>query len=428
MITINSFLFAYLSIYFISTILDIIIDLVNTAHLKKYNGAVPEGFESMVDEKKLSDIEKYTRVNTGFGVFKTIVAKTVFIMIILSGSLPWFQNRIDGYNYLLAGLLFFVFSGLIGFLTETPFDYYHTFHIEERFGFNTNTAKTWFVDLIKSVLITAILFSALLSVLLLMIRHTGPAWWLWAWIFFISFQILMVILYPALIAPLFNKFTPIKDAELESAIRETAKKEGLNIKDIFQMDAGKRSRHTNAYFTGLGRSKRIVLYDTLLESHTRDEILAVLSHEIGHLKLGHIKKQILIITVASFILFFIASKAIGWGFLYQSFGFRSMPQYVGIFLLAALSEPVGFFLSPLSMALSRRHEKQADNYVYKILKDMGPFINALKKMAADNLSNLRPHPFYVRFHYSHPPIMERIKRLEEIGKEGTRPGGAGLMD
>jgi len=419
MITINSFLFAYLLLYIISTILDILIDLVNTARLKKYKGSVPEGFEGMIDEKKLSDIEKYTRDNTGFGVFKTVIVKAVFLMIIMSGLLPWFLKIIEGFHYIPAGLLFFAFPGVIGFLAETPFDYYQTFRIEERFGFNTNTISAWIGDLIKSILITVILFSILLSFLLLMIRHAGTAWWIWAWLFFISFQLLMTILYPTLIAPLFNKFTPIKDNELETAIRELAGKEGLRIKDIFQMDAGKRSRHTNAYFTGLGRTKRIVLYDTLLVSHNKDEILAVLAHEIGHLKLGHIKKMILMITLASFILFFIASRVIGWGLLYQSFGFHSMPQYVGLFLIGILLEPVGFFLMPLSMALSRRHEKEADTYVYGIFKDMGPFINALKKMASDNLSNLRPHPLYVRFHYSHPPVTERIRRLKDMSAQQT---------
>jgi STE24 endopeptidase len=419
MITINSFLSAYLSIYLLSASLDIIIDLINTAHLKKYNGIVPEGFEGVVDEKKLSEMERYTRDNTKFGTCETIVSKAVFLIIILSGLLPWFLDLIGGFHYLVAGLLFFAFPGLISFLAGIPFDYYHTFHIEERFGFNTSTIRTWIVDHIKSIVISVILFSILISCLLLMIRHAGAAWWLWAWIFFISFQMLMVVIYPTLIAPLFNKFEPVKDAELESAIRGLAEKEGLRIKEIFQMDAGKRSRHTNAYFTGLGKTKRIVLYDTLLSAHSSDEILAVLAHEIGHLKLGHIKKQIMVVTIASFLLFFAISKVLGWGLLYKSFGFTSMPQYVGIFLIGLLLEPIGFLLMPLSMAMSRRFEREADNYVYKILKDLGPFIKALKKMASDNLSNLRPHPLYVRFHYSHPPITDRVRRLEEMGKEGT---------
>jgi STE24 endopeptidase len=414
MITINIFLSAYLAVYLISAFMGILIDLINAAHLKKYNGAVPEGFENIIDEKKLSEMERYTRDNTRFGVCETVFSKTVFLIIILSGLLPWFQKSIEGLHYIVAGLLFFALPGLIGFLAGIPFDYYHTFHIEERFGFNTNTIRTWIIDHIKSILISVILFTFLISCLLLMIRHAGALWWLWAWIFFMSFQMLMIVIYPTLIAPLFNKFEPVKDLELDRAIRDLAEKEDLRIRDIFQMDAGKRSRHTNAYFTGLGKTKRIVLYDTLIEAHSRDEILSVLAHEIGHLKLGHIKKQIMLITIASFFLFFIISKALGWGLLYKSFGFTSMPQYIGIFLIALLLEPIGFFLMPISMALSRRNERQADNYVLRLLKDLGPFVNALKKMASDNLSNLRPHPLYVMFHYSHPPITERVKRLEKM--------------
>lgn len=417
MITINNFLSAYIFIYLASTILDITIDLINTAHLKRYNGAVPVGFEGLIDEKRLSEMERYTRDNTSLGILKTIIAKVIFLYIILSGLLPWFLGIIEGYHYILTGILFFALPGLIGFVFDIPFDYYHTFYIEERFGFNTNTLKTWVIDHIKSILISAILFSILLSILLLMIKHAGNTWWIWAWLFFISFQLLMVVLYPTLIAPLFNKFEPVEDKELENAIRALAVSEGMRIKDIFQMDAGKRSRHTNAYFTGLGRTKRIVLYDTLIASHNRDEILSVLAHEIGHLKLGHIKKRIIMISTASLLLFFIASRAIEWGLLYESFGFNSMPEYVGLFLMAALLEPAGFFLSPISMARSRKHEREADNYVYRLLKELGPFISALKKMASDNLSNLRPHPLYVLFHYSHPPITERINRLEEMSME-----------
>jgi len=189
MITINSFLAAYLLIYLTSSILDVTVDLLNTAHLKRFNGAIPDGFEDLVDEKKLSDMERYTRENTSFGILKTVVSKMIFIFIILSGLLPWFLGIIEENHYILAGLLFFAFPGVIGFVFELPFDYFHTFRIEERFGFNTNTIKTWVVDHIKSILISVILFSILLSFLLFMIRHTGSTWWLFAWIFFISFQL-----------------------------------------------------------------------------------------------------------------------------------------------------------------------------------------------------------------------------------------------
>jgi STE24 endopeptidase len=417
MITINSFLLAYIFICLASLLLDLSIDLINMAHLKRFNGKIPEGFDGMINEKRLSDIERYATDNTTFGICKTATDRAVFLLIILSGLLPLYQEIIRGCHYIIAGLLFFALPGVIGWVFDLPFDYYHTFKIEEKYGFNTNTVKAWIVDHLKSIIIAIILFSILLSFLLFIIRNTGELWWLVAWIFFISFQLLMVVLYPTLIAPVFNKFEPVKDKELEHAIRELAEKEGLRIKDILQMDAGKRSRHTNAYFTGLGKTKRIVLFDTLIASHSRDEILAVLAHEIGHLKLGHIKKMILMITVTSLIVFFLISKVLKWGLLYTSFGFQSMPEYAGLLLIGFMLEPVGFFLSPLSMARSRKHEREADEYAYRLIKNGAPFINALKKMAADNLSNLRPHPLYVRFHYSHPPILERIKLLEKFPAE-----------
>ena len=229
----------------------------------------------------------------------------------------------------------------------------------------------------------------------------------------------MVVIYPTLIAPLFNKFEPVKDAELENAIRGLAEKEGLRIKEIFQMDAGKRSRHTNAYFTGLGKTKRIVLYDTLLSSHPSDEILAVLAHEIGHLKLGHIKKQIMVVTIASFILFFASQRSWdGVSFIKVSVSLPCLSMSGSSSWASAGAHRI--FPVPLSMSMSRRFEREADNYVYKILGDSGPFINALKKMASDNLSNLRPHPSMFVFTI---PIRRLLKGLE--GWKNVNETGAG---
>ena len=414
MISINTFLFVFLIIYLISSVTDIMIDLVNERHLQRYGKEIPKGFEGMIDGEKLGTIIEYSRDNTRLTVVRTVAGKILFLIIILSGILPWFSEVIKEIPYLFAGLIFFAFPGLLGGLVDLPFNYFHIFRIEEKYGFNTRTLKIWISDLLKALVITVILGSLLLTLLLLMVSHAGNTWWIWAWLIFFSFQVLMFILYPTVIAPIFNKFTPIQNDELDRSIRELSAREGINVKGIFQMDAGRRSRHTNAYFSGLGKSKRIVLYDTLLESHDNDEILSVLAHEIGHMKKGHIKKQLTIISVASFILFFLASRMIGWNIMYESFGFSTSPIYVGLFLIAVIWEPFGFFLSPLSMALSRRYEREADYHVFRVLKGTEHLIRALKKMALDNLSNLRPHPLYVRFNYSHPPILERIKNLEDM--------------
>ncbi|MBW2597932.1 MAG: M48 family metallopeptidase [Deltaproteobacteria bacterium] len=315
-------------------------------------------------------------------------------------------------NVIISGLIFFALIGLVEILMGLPFDYYHSFVLEETYGFNTKTLKIWLSDLVKSMVVLIILGTFLLSTLLLMVTYAGQSWWIWAWIIFSLFQLMMTILYPTVIAPLFNKFTWLEDSVLKEAIERLAKTQGLTIEGIYQMDASKRTRHTNAYFSGMGKAKRIVLFDSLIRSHGQDEILAILAHEIGHLKKNHIKKQFVLVSLVSLFLFFLASKLLTWEVMYHSFGFLNMPCYVGLFLVGILWEPVNFFMSPLGMAISRKFERQADVYSLGILKTAKPLSTALKKMAKDNLSNLTPHPLYVCFNYSHPPLLERIEYLE----------------
>ena len=414
MIAINSFLFAFFIIYIFGSVADIFIDIVNATHLKKNGMVVPVGFTGYVDETQLEKITSYTADNTRISVLRSIAGMIFFLGIILYGFLPWLSHLLQNINFVIAGLIFFAVPGIITSIIDLPFNYYSVFIIEEKYGFNTSDIKTWILDNIKSLIISLILGGILLSLLLLMIRSAGELWWLWAWCIFLAFQLLMTVIYPTIIAPIFNKFTPIDDSELEEEIRKLSEREGISVTGIYKMDAGKRSRHTNAYFSGLGKSKRIVLYDTLLEAHDRDEILAVLAHEIGHLKKGHIKKQLILISVISLVLFYITAWMINWDIMYKSFGFTAKPVYAGLFLISILWGPVGFFVSPVFMALSRRYERESDRYARDVLKDPKPLIKALRKMAVDNLSNLCPHPVYVKFNYSHPPITERIKNLESM--------------
>lgn len=412
MITINSFLFAFLTVYVFGSVADIVIDIINAKHLKKNGMEVPSGFKGYIEDSKLREITSYSADNSRVSFVNSIVSILFFLAIILYGFLPWLADLVTDINYVVAGLIFFAAPGIISAIISLPFSYYNVFVIEERYGFNKSDIKTWILDNIKNMIISLILGGILLSILLIMVKSSGKFWWLWAWIIFLSFQLLMTVIYPTVIAPIFNKFTPIKDEELEKDIRNLAEKEGLSITGIFQMDAGKRSRHTNAYFSGLGKSKRIVLYDTLIEAHDRDEILAVLAHEIGHMKKGHIKKQLMLMSVASLILFYTAAWMIEWDLMYKSFGFSTTPFYAGFFLISILWGPVGFFLSPAFTALSRKYERESDRYAFDAMNDSKPLIKALRKMALDNLSNLCPHPIYVKFNYSHPPITERIADLE----------------
>lgn len=414
MITFNWLLVTFLSVYLGSLTLDLFLEKLNARHLERMGGEVPGVFKGFIEEQKLAKINRYTVDKINFAILKTITGKMIFLFIVLSGLLPWVEgllSRLD-FNFVIAGLIFFAVPFLLIGLADIPFNYYHNFVLEEHYGFNRSTLRIWISDILKSAVLTCLLGGFLLASLLLLIRYAGDIWWLLAWAVFFLFQLLMTLLYPTVIAPLFNKFTPLEDPELQAKIGEMAANQGIDVKGIYQMDASKRSRHANAYFSGLAKTKRIVLFDSLVESHPSDEILAILAHEIGHLKRNHIKKQVLITGVVSIALFFLASKMIEWGLMFETFGFSETPAHAGVFLIGVLWEPVGVFLSPAFLAVSRKFERQADEHSVRILQMPRPLSTALKRLANENLSNLHPHPIYVLFNYSHPPLLDRIKSIE----------------
>jgi len=425
MISLNACLIAYISVYLLSVALCLAIERININYLNKYGEKVPVAFQGVIHEAELKNIIRYTSDNFRFKFVQTSAGKMLFLFIIISGVLPWLDENLANTNFFSAGLIFFAVIGLGEMLAGLPFDYYHSFVIEERYGFNTKNIKIWISDLVKGLLVMIVLGGFLLSALLLMLKYFGENWWIWAWAVFFCFQLLMTVLYPTIIAPLFNTFTPLDAGELKTGIKRLAQREGLDIEGIYQMDATRRTRHTNAYFSGLGKAKRIVLFDSLIQCHSQDEILSILAHEIGHLKKNHIKKQIFITSFVSLLLFFLAAKLMTWEKMYESFGFSDMSPYVGLFLVGVLWEPANFFLSPVGRAISRRFEREADFYSLGILKTAKPLVTALKKMAKENLSNLRPHPLYVFFNYSHPPLLERIEYLETGETSGgpEREGG-----
>jgi len=412
MIPLTPILSAYLAIYLTCFIFEMILERLNMAYLEKKGDSVPGPFQKTVSPADLTRIHTYTIEKTRFSMTQETVSKLIFLAIILSGMLPRLSEKLQHLPVVPAGLIFLGVIGFLLFLSTLPFDYYHSFIVENRYGFNTKTIKTWLTDLFKTALVTIVIAAVLISAVLLTIRYLGETWWLWTWAAFTSFQLFLIVIYPTVIAPLFNTFIPLQNPDLKQAIEALAAKEGLGLQGIYQMDASRRTRHTNAYFTGLGRNRRIVLFDSLIQTHPVEEILAILSHEIGHLKKNHIKKHLVFSSLASLFLFWSASRLIGWEFLYDSFGYSLTSPYVGLFLVGILWEPVGFFLSPVGKLISRRFERQADAYSFKAMQTAGPLAAALKKMARDNLSNLNPHPLYAWFHYSHPPLLDRIQYLE----------------
>ncbi len=414
MIQCNPLLITYLAVFVFKSAFQVALDLVNIFYLRRHKGRVPQAFQGKVDEKKFSDIAAYTTDTGRVGIFSRLFEQALLILVLLTGFLPWLVHYISRWDMgiVVSGLLFFAMLGLIFNLLDIPFDLYDTFVIEEKYGFNLRTLKLWIADWIKGLALSFVLGGILVFLVLELIIHFSQTWWIWAWIVISAFEFLIMWLYPVFIAPIFNKFEPIPDKELEDRIAETMKKAGLAVKGVFQMDAGRRSTHTNAYFTGLGKTKRVVLFDTLLKKHPEQEILSVLAHEAGHWIKKHITKQIVLMEVFSLIGVFILAKMLDWPLLYSTFGFEGKVVYAGLFLVAAVLSPVPYFLSPAATALSRKFEKEADDFSVELTGKAGPMKDALIRLSSDNLANLMPHPFYSWFYYSHSSPVERIERLE----------------
>jgi len=416
MIQFNALLIAFLAVFVFQSLFQLALNLINISHLRRHENHVPRVFQDTVDKEKFSKIISYTADSTRFGIVEKLFDQVLLLVILLTGFLPWFVEIINTWHvgFIGGGLIFFAVIIIIANLLDIPFDIYGTFVIEDRYGFNTKTIKLWIIDWVKGMTISFILGAIIIFFLLILVFYFKNAWWFFAWIVISVFELLIMWLYPVLIAPLFNKFEPITNKELENKIATLMGKAGLAVKGIFQMDAGKRSKHTNAYFTGIGKIKRIVLFDTLLASHPDEEILSVLAHETGHWMKKHIIKQLVLLEILSLVGLFIVAKLLNWQIMYQTFGFPEQIEYVGLFLVPVLLSPLGYFMSPVGSAISRKYEREADDIAVKLMGTAGPMKNALIKLSADNLANLAPHPLFSWFNYSHPPPVERIERLETM--------------
>ena len=406
----------FLTVFVVSSLVHGVLKWLNIRHLRRHGDEIPEVFRGEIDGETLTKISRYTLDSNRFGSVEGLFDDALTLAVLLSGLLPWLIDRLPAReeHFLLAGFLFFGLLGIASGLIGLPFDLYRTFVIEKRHGFSTITLRLWMIDLLKGIAVSSVLMGLLLSALLTLLRFAPYSWWFWTWLVFASFQLLMIWLYPVVIAPLFNRYEPIRDEGLREAVIALMAKVGLKTEGVYQMDAAKRSRHTNAYFTGLGKTKRIVLFDTLLASHTAEEITAVLAHEIGHWKRRHILKQLLFMEVASLVVLWLASHLIAWPLLYETFGFTRPISFVGLLLCAALFGPLTILITPVVSAAQRRFEREADTCVFSLTGRTSPLMSALKRLARDNLANLHPHPLYARFYYSHPPLTERIARLKEF--------------
>lgn len=389
---------------------------LNLDYLARHGHEVPRAFAGFIDRDLLQKTSAYTLANSRVGLVESLFSSLLLLLFLFGGLLGWYDAWIGRLSdsFIMQGILFILGLSLVLTLLDIPFSLYRTFVLEERFQFNTSTPKIWFTDMLKSLLIGTVLLSLVTSGALAMVQASPDYWWLWVWGFLGLLTLLLMYLSPVLIEPLFFKFQPLHNEELAARVKSVMARAGLQVDRVQQVDASRRSKHSNAYFTGIGRVKRIVLFDTLLAQMDDDEIVGVLAHEAGHWKLGHIWKRLLAMELISLIACWLAWILLGQGFLPDWFGLGQLSFTAQLVLLGFLASLAGFFLTPLSSALSRRQEWQADRFAFDLTGKAQPLSNALVKLSRENLSNLHPHPRYAWFYYSHPPVTARIARLTEM--------------
>ncbi|MCF6149235.1 MAG: M48 family metallopeptidase [Candidatus Kuenenia sp.] len=408
----------YLIIIFIAYICVVFagywLDYLNLSHLKKRGNKIPPDFEGHIDQELLNKTQRYVIENTKFDFFSSLFHNVILLIFLFGGLLNIYNSWISSLKmpFIVSGLIFFLILLYADTIIMIPFKWYHTFVIENKYGFTTSTMKLWLTDLWKSLLITTIIISLIISIGFLIVQVSPNFWWFWIWCFFLCVSVLMMYVFPYVIAPLFNKFTPVEDESLQERIRGLMQKVGITVKSVFTMDASKRTKHTNAYFTGIGKVKRIVLYDTLLEKMDKDEILSVLAHEAGHWKKKHLLKHLIVSEIFAIIVMFVSFKIVQTEGLIHLFNLKESTFFSKIVLIGFLGSIVSFPFTPFPLYFSRKHEYEADTFSYEITKDRKSMISTLVKLSKDNLSNLYPHPLYAAFHYSHPPVLERIKAIK----------------
>jgi len=406
----NIYTIIILSALIIEFTLNLTADLLN---LRALSGKLPAEFKDVYKPAQYKKSQEYTRVNTRFGFITSGFNLITLLAFWFAGGFQFLDQTVRawGLHEIWTGLIYIGILMTLRFLLSLPFNIYDTFVIEERFGFNKTTPATFIKDIIKSLLLSLLLGGPLLAGILALLG-TGSMAWLYCWAATTIFSLFVHFIAPTWIMPLFNKFTPIEDGELKDTLFNYTRKVGYKLSGIFVMDGSRRSSKSNAFFTGFGKNKRIALFDTLIEKHTVKELLAILAHEIGHNKKKHVLIGMLIGILHMGVIFFLLSLFLTREPLFQAFYVENVSNYAGLLFFGMLYSPVELILSVFMNILSRKHENEADSFVLETTEDPSSMISALKKLSAHNLSNLTPHPFYVFLNYSHPTVLQRIRRLQ----------------
>lgn len=408
--TATTLFYIIIGMIILNFIIEKILDALNAKH---YNDPIPSELDDVYDTEAYKKSQDYKATNYKFGLLTSAFSLVLTLGFLLLDGFEYVDNIARGIsdNSIIIALIFFGMIMLASDIITTPFSYYKTFVIEERFGFNKTTKKTFVLDKLKGLLMMAILGGGILALVVWFYELTGNLFWLYTWGIITLFSLFMNMFYAKLIVPLFNKQTPLEEGELRDNISDYAKTVGFNLDKIFVIDGSKRSTKANAYFSGFGSEKRVTLYDTLVNDLDDDEIVAVLAHEVGHYKKKHIIYNIIASIALTGIMLYILSIFISNPLLSNALGVDIQSFHVGLIAFGLLYTPISELTGLLMNYLSRQFEYQADDYAKNTYKSE-PLITALKKLSKNNLSNLTPHPAYVFMHYSHPTLLERVKNLK----------------
>jgi STE24 endopeptidase len=384
--------------------------------IKNKINQVPENFNHSITLAEHQKSGQYNLAKLNLGIMENIFSSLVLLAFTIGGGIELINQMVSGFalNSLTQGVAVIVAYTLINALLSLPFSFYSIFEVEQKFGFNNTTVGLFIADLFKSLLLSAVFGIPLVYLILWLMETMGNYWWLWVWVVLVGFNLLVLIIYPSFIAPLFNKFTLLEDAELKQRIESLLTKCGFQSRGIFIMDGSKRSSHSNAYFTGIGTAKRIVFFDTLIKQLNPDELEAILAHELGHFKHKHIVKQMLISFALTLVTLFGLSLLLDQPIFYQALGVSQISHYNGLILFMLLIGVFMFLFAPLASYFSRKNEFEADDFA-KQHSNKDSLISGLVKLYRSNAGTLTPDPLYVAFYYSHPPASTRIANLERVG-------------
>ena len=394
----------------VSYFLGLVTNLLNLKHLSV---ELPAEFKGTYDEDAYRNSQLYTRVYTRFGFLTSTLSLMITLVFWFSGGFNFLDQIVRAWDLgrIGNGLVYIGILVILKSIISLPFSIYTTFVIEERFGFNKTTPKTFILDILKSIVLGILIGGPLLAGLLYFFNVSGSYAWIYAWVATTVFTLILQFIAPTWIMPLFNKFVPLEAGELKEAIVGYAEKVKFPLKEIFVMDGSKRSKKSNAFFTGFGKNKRIVLFDTLINNHTIGELVAVLAHEVGHYKKRHILKGMVISILHMGLVFYLLSVFLTHQGLFDAFYMNQMSVYAGLIFFSMLYTPIEMILSIFMQIFSRKNEFEADRFASETTAAPEDMIAALKKLSRDNLSNLTPHPFYVFLNYSHPPVLKRIEAI-----------------